>query len=300
MKEKLLISFSGGRTSAYMAQWLLNNVIDKYEIIVVFSNTGEEDEATLEFVKKCDEYFRFNTIWIEAITNPKYGKGVSARIVDFKTADRTGLPFRNMIEKHGIPNQSTPHCSRELKKYAIRAYARQIGWKKYYTAIGIRNDEVDRISLVREKERLIYPLISLHPTNRQQINKFWLSMSFDLQIKSYEGNCKVCWKKSLRKLLTIARERPEWFEKFSEWEKEFENYTPPVRLNKMKERGVKPVLPNRFFRGKLSVNDILEMSKNDFEPVRDESKDVDEYVQTRLFGHELDLSDGCVESCEVF
>lgn len=298
--KKLLISFSGGRTSAYMTQWLLENLEDIYEMIVVFANTGEEEEAALIFAKKCDEYFGFNTVWIEAITNKQSGKGVNAKIVDFKTANRTGQPFKDMIAKHGIPNKSTPHCSRELKNRAIRSYARQIGWKKYYTAIGIRKDEIDRMSSARKKERLSYPLVSLHPTTQKQINKFWLNMPFDLKLKSYEGNCKVCWKKSLRKLLTIAKEHPERFKKFAEWEKEFENYIPETRLRKMKERKIEPTLPNRFFRQNLSTSEILKMSKQEFEPVRDESQNIDEHGQTEMFGYNLDLSEGCIESCEVF
>lgn len=293
--KKLLISFSGGRTSAYMTQWLLNNLKNKYEMIVVFCNTGEEAEETLEFARKCDEYFGFNTIWIEAITNPVHGKGVSAKVVDFKTASRNGEPFKNMIAKHGIPNRTRSVCSRELKTYAVRAYARQIKWKRYYTSIGIRSDEFDRISVNAKKERLVYPLISLNPTTIKAVNRFWKNMPFDLQIKSYEGNCKVCWKKSLRKLLTIAKEHPEWFERFASWEKEFEMYIPPTQRHNKK---VKP--PIRFFRGNMTCAEILKMSKDDFELVRDESKDVIEYEQTKLFGHELDSSNGCIESCEVF
>lgn len=294
-KEKVLISFSGGRTSAYMTKIMLEKLKDKYEMIVVFANTGEEEEATLEFIHKCDTQFNFNTVWIEAVTNPQHGKGVTPKIVNFKTANRDGKPFRDMVAKHGIPNQTTPHCSRELKARVIRAYAREIKWKKYYTAIGIRMDEIDRMSNNMKKERLIYPLVSLIPTTQKQINKFWVDMPFDLALKSYEGNCKVCWKKSLRKLLTIAKEHPERFEGFKKLEDDYQYFTPQSRKNNPK---IKP--PHRFFRGQLSVADILKMSKSEFTLVRDESKDIEEYPQTSLFGFDLDLSDGCIESCEVF
>src|SRR5690606_27296656 len=107
----------------------------------------------------------------------------------------------------------------------IKAYARDVlAWRDYYTAIGIRTDEIDRVSTNRKKEKLIYPLIEMHPTSKSDVNRFWLGMPFDLEIKSYEGNCATCWKKSLRKLLTIAKHHPERFEWDIEMERKYEDY----------------------------------------------------------------------------
>lgn len=50
MKEKYQISFSGGRTSAYMTKMLLDNFNDKYDFIVTFANTGMEHNKTLDFI----------------------------------------------------------------------------------------------------------------------------------------------------------------------------------------------------------------------------------------------------------
>ena len=62
--KKQVCSFSGGRTSAYMTYWMLNEWKDrdKYEMIVVFANTGKEREETLDFVEKCDKAFGFNVV----------------------------------------------------------------------------------------------------------------------------------------------------------------------------------------------------------------------------------------------
>jgi hypothetical protein len=45
---------------------------------------------------------------------------------------------------------------------------------------------------------------------------------------------------------------------------------------------------------------IIDMAKNDFNPAKDESKFIPQYKTGNLWGVDLDLSNGCTESCEVF
>jgi hypothetical protein len=270
--DKLLVSFSGGETSGYMSWWCKNNLSDKFEMIFVFANTGEENEETLKFVDDCDKNFELNVVWVEAQTNQNKGVGVSSKIVNFETAARNGEPFETMIKKHGIPNLAAPHCTRELKTAAIRAYARQIGWKKYYTAIGIRIDEIDRMHPNFGNERIIYPLIKHKPTTKVEIKNFWSKQSFRLALADYEGNCKTCWKKSLKKLITIGKNHPERFDNFQLWELEY---------GYMRRNGNGPV---RFFRNNLSARNILELA-------------IADKRQQELF--DLEISNGCDESCEA-
>ena len=83
--KRLIVSFSGGRTSAYMTKRILDTWRDKYtDIVVLFANTGQEHEKTLEFVRNCDTKFGFNTVWLEAIINGN-GKGSTHKIVTFET-----------------------------------------------------------------------------------------------------------------------------------------------------------------------------------------------------------------------
>lgn len=290
--EKLLISFSGGRTSAYMTKWCLENLKYKYEMVVVFANTGKEFEETLEFVNKCDIEWGFNVIWLEAVINNK-NKGTTCKIVDYKTASRNGEPFEEMIKKYGIPNVSYLHCTRELKTQPINAYKKLIGWEKCYTAIGIRVDEIDRVSPTAKKNRYIYPLVSHNPKTKNDINYFWKNQSFKLNLKGYEGNCDLCFKKSLRKLLTIVKERPDSVLWWSSMEFKY-NYFIPNGQEKSR-----PV-PIWFFRNNRTIWDIVGLSKNKFEMAKDDSEWKQEYIQLNLFGFDLDTSNGCSESCEIF
>lgn len=297
MREKLLISFSGGRTSAYMTQWLLKNRPQQFDMLVVFANTGKEREETLTFIDQCDKHFGFSVQWIESVTNLERGKGVSARLVDYQTASRKGEPFEAFIQKHGIPNVGAPKCSRELKAAAIRAYARSIGWSKYYTAIGIRADEPHRVNMkTARKERIIYPLVHMIRANKSDINLFWSKQPFDLALKSYERNCDLCWKKSIRKLMTIVKDNPTLADWWQEMENKYGTYIPPASRNNNNIR-----LPVRFYRDYMSIGDIIEESKFNHSPAVDESKVIDPYKQLELFDDCMDGEHGsCAESCEAY
>lgn len=300
MKNTILVSVSGGRTSAFMAHLLIekHRNDESTEIICVFANTGQEHPKTIEFLKKCDEHFGMNLVCLEAVTDPQNGKGQQARVVPIDQLSMNGEPFEAVIRKHGIPNVENPNCSRDMKERPIRAYMRSLGYKKgsYKVAIGFRADEPKRLNWKKAKEEhLIYPLADTWQVTRYDVNKFWSMQPFDLEIKSYEGNCKTCWKKSRRKLLTIAIENPDWFDFFQQMELEYENYIPKTR-----QHNPDIIPPFRFFRGNTSVADIFEEAALPFDPALDESKEMNRDKMMMLWNEELDTNDGCTESCEPF
>jgi hypothetical protein len=288
--RRLLVSFSGGETSALMAKLIRQHWADRYdEIVFVFANTSEENEETLEFAHYCDEAFWLNLVWVEAVVDPEPQKGTTHRVVTFETAARDGSVFEAVIAKYGIPGLGQLHCTRELKERPIRSYARSIGWRKnsYDMAIGMRTDEIDRQNPNAAALRLIYPLIKPWPTSRAGVNQFWQRQNRRLNLKSYQGNCKTCWKKSLRKLLTIMRENPAAFDFFETMEKRYPTTG----------RGSRPNTVRRFFRGELAVEDLRRMASQPFDPAEDEAR---VYQTDMLQGLELDVGGACGESCEVF
>jgi len=297
--EKLVVSFSGGETSAYMCNWLLLNKSHEYDMKFIFANTGEEAEETLEFVDQCDKYFGLNVTWVEFdVVNEK----PSFKQVNFQTAYRSdnpievangwqNHPFRKMIERQGIPNMENMICTRELKEYPMNRYMSSIGWKpKDITyAIGIRADEIDRAG------KHYYPLIHAD-ISKPLINAFWSKMPFRLGIKTYEGNCKTCWKKSFRKLATISVETPDWFQVFKRMESEFSEFTPAGRKDHKTYKA-----PHHFFREHKTVNDVFDIGKEEnFERAIDERHLTNYQVSILHDGTELDVTNGCEESCEVF
>jgi len=159
--RNLIVSFSGGRTSAYMCAFLLEQSHHWRDVKFVFANTGQEHEETLVFVEKCDKYFGLNLTWVEAVAHHGERKSCTHRIVDFNSACRSGAVFEDVIAKYGIPNKAFPLCTRELKINPMKSWAKSIGWtaKNSDKAIGIRMDEIDRMAADADKAGIIYPLI---------------------------------------------------------------------------------------------------------------------------------------------
>lgn len=273
----LIISFSGGRTSGYLTYEMLKQKDQWKDIIVIFANTGQEHEKTLEFINKCDQNFGFNTVWVEAVHTQEKGVGVTHKIVDYKTASRTGEPFENAIKKFGLPFTKSPHCTRELKNYPINSYIKSLGFTKkdYRIAIGIRADE-DRRANVNNKQNFIFPLLDTN-TDKQDVLSWWEEQDFDLEIPEHFGNCVWCWKKSYKKLMTIMHEEPGAFD-FPERMERLYSRNGAV-ANKL-QKDIK------IFRGWKSVQDIRDMMDEGFEKFIDL--------------HHLHITEGCSESCEPF
>jgi hypothetical protein len=281
--KKLSISFSGGRTSAYMAKWLLDNKSNEYDLNFVFANTGLEHEKTLDFIDRCDKEWGLNLTWLETVVNPERGKGSTYKIVDYESASRNGEPFEAVCAVYGLSNPDFQPCNREMKTVPMDKYRRDYFGRDCQIAIGIRVDEIDRMNLAAADKKIIYPLISWHPTTKAEVRHWWADQPFDLEIPEHMGNCVTCWKKSNRKLYTIAKHEPHRFDFFKRMEDEY------GRTGTQYDNGE----PRRWFRGYQSVDDIIARSKEPFVEFQD-------HMPELQFKLDFDESNGCEESCDAF
>lgn len=290
-----MVSFSGGETSGLMSKLVMERMASEYDVVrFVFANTGQENEETLQFVDKVDRAYGLNVVWIEA--DPSRGRdGVGFKVVDFETASRNGEPFEAAIKLYGIPNTSFPQCSRELKTRPIKKWTTASGWAPgtYDNAVGIRIDEVDRMSPTAKRDRVIYPLIKQFPHTKPAVNEFWAAQPFRLELKGYQGNCKWCWKKSLRKHLTIMSETPE-------------AYDFPERMEALYPDAGAGMGGRVFFRGKLSTKDLRHLAQTTkFEPASDDAREyqvdlLDWLAVNGPLDPDMDMDAcGAGESCEV-
>lgn len=224
------ISFSGGRTSAYMLHQILEangGIPDRCE--VVFANTGREMPQTLDFVAEVGQRFGVRITWVEYA--PHHDPRQRFRIVCHNGAARDGEPFEAMINgKHYLPNQQTRFCTSELKVRPAKEYLISLGWESWVAAVGIRADEQRRINREPLKERWQrwYPLADAG-VSKHDVSAFWARQPFDLRLPNIRGNtslgnCDGCFLKSEAVLAALCRDMPDrhaWWErmemKVSEW-----------------------------------------------------------------------------------
>ena len=213
------ISFSGGRTSGYM----LRQIVDAYggtlpsDVIVAFMNTGKEREETLRFVHEFTAIWGIPVNWIEwRDGSPGF------ELIGYNSAARAGEPFSALIAKKSfLPNAVTRFCTQVLKVETMQGCTRRSFRRKHWqSVIGLRYDEGHRVlkALARndankDRFKAVMPLSKAKVTKRDVL-AFWADQPFDLQLEAYEGNCDVCFLKSVEKKKRIMRDRPdlgEWW-----------------------------------------------------------------------------------------
>ncbi|MFN6301957.1 MAG: phosphoadenosine phosphosulfate reductase family protein [Aquidulcibacter sp.] len=212
------ISFSGGRTSAYMLWRVLqaNGGLPE-EAKVCFANTGKEEEATLRFVDRCSKEWNVPITWVE-YRDAEQTKDRFA-VVTFETASRNGEPFEAIIRKRNyLPNPVSRFCTVEMKVRAIHRYLKSIGWTEWDSMLGIRADEQRRLAKIGNQdygkhEEKIAPLGRVGVT-KEMVGEFWRSQSFDLELPNMNGvtmhgNCDLCYLKGGAQILSLIQEKPE-------------------------------------------------------------------------------------------
>jgi 3'-phosphoadenosine 5'-phosphosulfate sulfotransferase (PAPS reductase)/FAD synthetase len=213
------ISFSGGRTSAYMLHQIAEangGVPDRCR--VVFANTGREMPQTLDFVQEVGDRWGIPIVWVERISQKP-----GFNVVSHNSASRDGEPFEELIRKRKyLPNQQARFCTGDLKVNPSRDYLRSIGWEYWISALGIRADEPGRVNREPQKERWQrwYPLADAG-VSKHHVMAFWAAQAFDLRLQNIKGNtalgnCDGCFLKSEATLAMLARDFPDrhaWWER---------------------------------------------------------------------------------------
>tara|TARA_R110000796_G_scaffold235334_1_gene354326 strand:- start:312 stop:1187 length:876 start_codon:yes stop_codon:yes gene_type:complete len=227
IKEPTCISFSGGRTSAYMLWKVLEAHDGKLPEFakVIFANTGKEMPETLDFVNDCSKHWNVDIVWLERYARQtengeKNKYFYDTKVVDYKSASRNGEPFSALIQTRGYaPNPVARFCTADLKIRAIKEYlVDMLGFKTpYISFVGIRGDEQRRaikISGKIESGQERYLPLYLDGVTAKNVGDFWKNNDFDLGLPNNNGvtdwgNCDLCFLKGTGKKQSIIRERPD-------------------------------------------------------------------------------------------
>ena len=258
MMQNLMVTVSGGRSSAMMARHIQTSAqYKKFNKIYVFANTGQERPETIIFLKKIVKYWQIDLHIVEAVGSDVMGVGINYKLVDFDTLSMNSEPFETVIRHknkgifEGLPNQESPYCSENLKTIPCKKFCDAIfGVNNYIKAIGYRKEDMPkRITFAEAKidKTRIFPLLTDFetPIGNLDLNRWWAAQPFKLGIHGSLGNCELCWKKSkpvLIKNLRYGSRSVAW------WQDMEEKYN------------------NTAYRERLSINDLVKLSNLPYTP----------------------------------
>lgn len=209
--EPVHVAFSGGRSSGFMLKQILDAGLPDGSVII-FCNTGKEEEATLEFVRNCGLNWNVPIVWLEYALDENGKAGF--KIVNFETASRNGEPFEAVIRKRNyLPNPVTRFCTIEMKIRVAAKYCKSIGMDvgENDCIVGFRADEPRRVAKLLDKARA--PMFLAGHT-KEDVALFWKRSDFDLGLASINGvtkagNCDLCFLKGARQVYSLIAEKPD-------------------------------------------------------------------------------------------
>lgn len=195
---KRIINFSGGKSSALMTILEYNPETD----YVVFCDTGREHAKTYKFIADFEAF--------EGIPVVKLGGPDS---------------FNEMLARegknNGLPNMMKRFCTTRLKVRVARRWARENIGMTYANLIGFRADEPQRVTKNRkrwQKVEQVFPLFDRGIT-RENVNQYWLTKPYTLEIPHILGNCTLCFMKGQNAIINILRHDPTLAEPWIEDER---------------------------------------------------------------------------------
>jgi len=272
---KKVVSFSGGRTSAYLCALMIEK-FGRENVDFIFMDTGFEHPKTYEFIKNVNKYFNLNLTCLRGDFSKPLGDGVDYKIVSIDECGTDLIPFQGMMRKYGVPYIGGMFCTDRMKLQPFKKYCNDAyGKNNYETWLGIRIDEPKRLT---EKKGIKY-LAEISDFEKQDILSWWKKQPFDLQIDEWLGNCVFCPKKSNLKLVAAQRDEIEIYFKWLE-----SLHSKFVRV------GLKAGHRGKMYRGSQSLEKLISLFDGE----------TGDEIKERLRGTKSTDTNSCSESCEVF
>ncbi len=284
---KKVISFSGGRTSAYLVH-LFKKDPDAH---FVFMDTGAEHPATYKFIKDIVQHWGIDLICLRVVINPVMNVGGSYKIISLEDLKQDLEPWKEMLRKYGSPYYNTAFCTARMKTEPFEKYCADTFGENFERWIGMRIDEPTRLP-IEVLENLNLPLhkdakkqkagyrylAEICDFEKDQILDWWEDQPFDLAITEHLGNYVFCIKKTLNKVALAAKDEPEMAVKWIDITE-----GPDVRSEGRKYNH------HRMYRKRLHMSDVIKVYKD---------RDRDEMYKALRSSKRYE-SGSCSESCEA-
>lgn len=272
---KKVVSFSGGRTSAYLCKVMIDE-FGRDNVDFIFMDTGAEHPETYKFIKKVNDAFGLNLTCLRVKINQELGKGNSYQIVNVDDCKFDLKPWSDMSSKYGNPYVGGMFCTDRMKLTPFKKYCQdRYGKGNYETWLGIRIDEPNRLG---EKAGIRY-MAEISDFDKQDVLDWWDEQDFDLEIPEWLGNCVFCPKKSNLKLAAAQRDEPELYIDYLD-----ALYSDAVRCDNKTGHWSKMYRGNRSLESLIATFDGL----------------TGEEIKSRIRGAKMTDTGSCSESCEVF
>lgn len=272
---KNVVSFSGGRTSAYLVHLMQKTDSDA---AYIFCDTEAEHPKTYEFIRNVVKHWGIELICLRAKVSPEEGVGVRYEQISIDDIQTDLKAFGDLTKKYSTPYVHGAFCSERMKKDIFDRYCKEHFGKDFVTWLGIRADEPRRLN-ARQGVKF---LADISDCEKLDILRWWKRQPFDLDLMEHLGNCVFCIKKGLGKLALAARDEPELAEQFMTMIDEAAEVRGQKRIDRGMDKGM-------IYRGYQSLGGIIATFS---------SHSRSDIVATLKNSHRYESE--CSESCEPY
>ncbi|HCN8700440.1 TPA: phosphoadenosine phosphosulfate reductase family protein [Escherichia coli] len=279
MSMHQVVSFSGGRTSAYLVHLMEAQRKAGASVHFIFMDTGCEHPLTYRFIREVVKFWNVPLTVLQVDINPELGQPngyTEWEPKDIQTRMPVLKPFMDMVKKYGTPYIGGAFCTDRLKLTPFTKYCDDhFGRGNYITWLGIRADEPHRL---KPKPGVRY-LAELSDFDKSDVIRWWRKQPFDLQIPEHLGNCVFCIKKSTQKLGLACKDEPGLMRVFNE-----------LVTGKHVRDGHRRTGKDVMYRGHLTLDGIARMYAD---------SDYRNLYQAMVQAKRFDTG-SCSESCEIW
>lgn len=139
-----IVSFSGGRTSAYLVWMMEKKRLAGEEVHYLFMDTGAEHPNTYQFIRDVVNNWGIDLTCLRVQVNPELGKGNGYEVITLDEIGPNLKPWIDTTRKYGTPYFGGAFCTRTMKIEVCERYC-----KDYFVEceswLGMRIDEQTRI-----------------------------------------------------------------------------------------------------------------------------------------------------------